>query len=192
MAVPPTEVVGLVVAGYGPPWVMAGATATPVGQPPKMTRPAKRDSRASQAAASGLAGLGVQGRGEVAAQAGQHGFRVGRVAVADEHGDRAEALLEQVAAEVGGVDLEESGADGLRRVVGGRGGRRRQGADAGGGGAGGEAGRGSAPASARRAARRERPAAAVSVADRVSASPAGPAGTSTRPGLVQNWPWPRV
>src|SRR6201993_1900608 len=52
MAVPPTDVVGDVVAGYGPPWVMAGATATPVGQPPKTTRPAKRDRRGGPGAAA--------------------------------------------------------------------------------------------------------------------------------------------
>src|SRR5262245_40990269 len=49
IAVAPTEVwAELVVEGHGPPWDMAQETATPVGQPFQMTRPARSDSRASR------------------------------------------------------------------------------------------------------------------------------------------------
>lgn len=51
MAVAPTEVDVEVVAGYGPPWCWAGATATPVGQPLTRTRPASGVSAARSPAA---------------------------------------------------------------------------------------------------------------------------------------------
>src|SRR5690606_33349523 len=61
IAVTPTEVwAEFVVAGHGPPWCIAQVTATPVGQPPTITRPALAVSRSitgptSSASASTLA-----------------------------------------------------------------------------------------------------------------------------------------
>ncbi len=52
-AVMPTDVwSGLVVAGNGPPWCMPKVTATPVGKPLKITRPARSPSAVTTAATS--------------------------------------------------------------------------------------------------------------------------------------------
>ena len=49
---------GTVVAGQGPPWCIAHVTATPVGQPPNTTRPARAESRSSSTAVNSASPAG--------------------------------------------------------------------------------------------------------------------------------------
>ena len=95
-AVMPTDVCsGLVVAGNGPPWCMPYVTATPVGKPSNMTRPA-RSASAATIVRDVLAGLGVHRAGELAVDRAERGQQLLARAVAQQQHDRAEVLLEQL------------------------------------------------------------------------------------------------
>ena len=97
IAVIPTEVcAGADVAGYGPPWCMPWVTATPVGKPSNTTRPARSAIRSVSVAEQlrVLLRLGVDRARELALELRERGQQLVAVAIAEQHDDRAEVLLE--------------------------------------------------------------------------------------------------
>ena len=111
----PTEVKrASVVAGNGPPWVIACVTSTPVGQPFDTNRPAKRSSVGSRVRAAAVVALTVMERdGQLALQSLGRVDQLADVAVPHDHRRRTEHLDLQrlrVGRPAIAVGLEQHGA----------------------------------------------------------------------------------